>query len=192
MSISATVTLSMSMDLGPLVDAVARQGKAAAGEPPLKEEQLQAVRQAVVQDVAAEVKRGSEATKARLRSSLTKGVKLLDVTSQQDGLVVTSHTRLAIDDLALLPQIAFAAEDGSAALHPFAGFKVATQGGTTKVEGRSPKLPKAPGARGEMVLVLETKDAPASHNASSAAGGRLEWRGPLDGAEFPVKVTFQS
>ncbi|MBL8951798.1 MAG: hypothetical protein JNK82_13535 [Myxococcaceae bacterium] len=188
MSIAATVTVSMSMDLTALIDAVARQGKAVAGEAPLHEDELAAVRAAVVLDVKEELQRGNEAVRERITASLGKGIKLLGVSSDHEGLVVTSHTRLAVDDLALLPDVVLAGEQPGADHKPFAGFKVTAN----SVEGHSPKLPAAPGAKGELVLVLETAKAPASHNATKADGGRLEWRGPLGGAGFPVQVKFES
>lgn len=192
MSIPATVTMSMSMDLTPLVDSISRQGKATAGQAPLSPDELKAVHEGVAQSLKASAEANAKATIERLKDKMGKGIRLLDVRQEQDGLKVTSHTRVAVDDLSLLPAVEFAPEQaGGAALKPFAGFKVTHKAGTVSVEGRSPELPSAPGAHGELALVLETKTASTSNNADHAESGRLEWHAPLHG-HFNVKASFKA
>src|SRR5581483_8908825 len=192
MSIPATVTVSMSVDLTPMVNAVSHQAKGTAGEAPLEGKALKAMHDGVAKTLAETAEANAKATAERLKASMGKGIRLLDVKQEQNGLKVTSRTRLEVDDLSLLPKVEFAAEsDGAAPLRPFAGFKVTSKGGTVSVEGRSPELPKAPGTQGEVGLVLETKAAAASHNADRADKGRLEWHAPLDG-RFEVKASFKA
>jgi hypothetical protein len=192
MSIPATVTMSMSMDLTPMVDSMSRQGKATAGQPPLTPDELKVVHEGVAKTLAASAEANAKATMARLKDTMGKGIRLIDIRQEQQGLKLTSHTRLAVDDLSLLPSVQFAAEQqGAPALKPFAGFKVTNKGGTVHVEGRSPELPSAPGADGELALVLETKAATTSHNADHAETGRLEWHAPLS-SRFNVKASFKA
>lgn len=177
-----TLTLTTTTDLGPMLEQLAHGARLAAGEAPPSPTELATVREDVARELDATRAAQARALKAQLADALPRGIRLKKLDSQREGLTVTSHTTLELDDVALVPQVVLAAGEG-APLKPFADFTVKQDRATTTLAGRAPALP--PGA-GTLALSLVPSETPLSHNASAVDAGTLRW----SGSGFDVRVVF--
>jgi hypothetical protein len=178
-----TLTLTTTTDVSSMLDAFARQARLVAGEGPPEAAELDDVK-AHVARALDETRAGEEKTLVkRLAAGLPKGVRLVRVVSQRDGLLLTSATTLEFDDVSLVPQVELAANEGQPPLKPFADFTVKREQGRVVLSGRSPVVPEGTGS---MSLSLEASVAPTSHNAPVERDGQLTWTG----SGFEVRVAF--
>ena len=165
--IPVKVTLSSSTDLGPALAAFAQQARRVAGEPGVTE--LQPALDAVAKTLEAELPRQASEAAEALRQVLPPGVKLVSLEHERDGLTVTAHTTLELDDVRALP-----------AVQLFDGFAVRSEDdGAVRVEGAAP--------HGKVRLVLEPYAKVVQHNAAKVEGSKLTWEG--SGFELKMRLS---
>lgn len=175
-----TLTLTTTTDYAPMLMDFARRARLVAGEAPPNEAELDAVRDHVGRTLEETATREEQALHAQLSKALPKGITLKKLESTRDGLVVTSHTTLELDDVTLVPDVVLGASEGRPPLKPFADFTVTKELAGLVLSGRAPEV------AGAVQLSLRPSKPALSHNAPKHDGATLTWQG----SGFDVRVVF--
>lgn len=192
-SISCVVAMSTTIDLGPLVDAMAQSNRSADGAAPAGAQELAMIRAQTAQELDASSAREAGVMRAAIEGALPAGAKLVELVMKRSGLVVTSRTTFAIDDLALLPALVLGAPaPGAAPVRPFGAFDVSMAGSAVTLAGTTPADPAGGTSKGTLTFELEPSKAASSHDATRVQGKRLVWEGPLGGPAVSIRASWRS
>lgn len=179
-----TLTLTTTTDYAPMLMDFARRARLVAGEAPPGEAELEAVRDHVGRTLEETATREVQAMREQLSKALPKGITLKTLQSSRDGLVVTSHTTLELDDVTLVPEVVLGASEGRPPLKPFADFTVTRERAGLVLSGHAPAVPEG----GSVQLSLRSSKPALSHNAPKHDGATLTWQG----SGFDVRVVFEA
>lgn len=190
--LSGEAEMAVTIDLERMAVAMATLQRSMSGqEGPPTEEEIAAAREELLEEVD-EGTFDDATVREEVEPDLPEGVRLLDVSSDQDGLRSSFDIRLGFDHLSRLSELDVGPDEAGDSGEPFGGLELIDEGDTFIIRNE-PVNPirdaeegagMMEGAEGliqsmfsEMRIAF-TLDAPfeiVEHNATERAGSRLSW-----------------
>lgn len=196
-TVSARVTLGVTVDLEPMLRASIRASKRQhLGTDEVTEQDMQRAREVFAARTHEEKQAPDPTVLERIRKGLPEGVELVELLEARDGSTSTSGTVLQVNDLSLLPAITIDnSQPGQTPAKPFEKFAVTSAGKLLTLQGALEDPAVAVDGASEanpifsavkMWLKVELPTKPKSHNARRTDGGALIWELVL-GADLSPK-----